>query len=161
MNSLRLDQIARRGSWYGGGSAVAFGCALAAALLEKLTSDSRRRAAIRRLRSRCLQLAARDADAFARVVRAQASRPSSAFRRALKDATRVPLEICETAQAVLKAASLARRTLSTAYQVDVECVEALARAAQQGARALALTNARWLSDPAYSRQVRRQLARLT
>ena len=161
MNSLPLDVIAKRGSWYGGGSAVALGCALAAALLEKLSSEPRSRILTRRLRRQCLQLASRDAQVFAHVIRAQASRRSTAFRRALKDAIQVPLDIYAASHAVLVAAARVRRTLSKAYQVDLECVVALAGAAQTGSRALVLTNTRWLGEPAYSRQIRKHLKRLT
>jgi len=155
-----LDQTARRGTWYGGGSAAALSCALAAALLEKLASRSTAARPLRAMRTRCVGLVGQDAAAFSRVIRAKARRNRLAVQRALRAAIEIPAEVYASSQQLLKAASQIKQTIHPSYQVDLTCAVALAKASGQAARALVITNLAWLGDRAYSRQLHRKLSRL-
>ncbi len=153
-----LDQIATRGTWYGGGSAAALACALSAALMEKLASQPRLAKALRPIRVRCIRLIHEDAEVFARVIRAASRQNRSAVQGALKAAVNVPKEIYLRSQQLLHMSRQIRRTTRPRYQVDLQCAIALARASGFSARALITTNLAWLADPAYSRRVRRAMA---
>lgn len=155
------DDVARRGSWYGGGSVAALSTALAAALLEKFTASSRARRPFERIRRECLALVRRDAEVFAGVIQTKAAHDHRAFQRALQDAIRIPWRISVCARRLARAGEVLRRKLPTAYHADVRCAVALADAAQRGAVALITTNLAWLGDGATSRRMRRRLARLT
>lgn len=154
-----LARTAAKGSWYGGGSAAALGCAVSAALLEKLASRAASIRRARRIRTRCLRLIDDDAATFARVIRAS-RRSRAAWARALKSAIGVPAEVLRHAAALLRLSRALRREIHPRYRVDLDCAVLLARASGQAARALVATNLAWLGDPAYARRIRRQLARL-
>lgn len=152
-----LAQVARRGSWLGGGSVAAFSAALAAALLEKLVHGPALTRALRRSRRECVALIQRDATTFARVIRATRTGNPDAFRRSLKTATEVPRRIFDHAQMIQAACRKAQRAVKPRFQSDLRCAMALALAAGESARTLIETNLAWLNDPGYTRQVRRQL----
>ena len=152
-----LGQVAQRGSWVGGGSVAALSAALSAALLEKLVHQ---RPSIRRLhaiRRECVALMARDAKAFARVIRAIRSGDSRAFRRTLTAATEIPLRVFEGAEAVQTMCRVAQRSVKPRFQSDLRCAMAVALAAAESARTLIQTNLDWLNDPVYSRRIRHRL----
>lgn len=152
-----LGQVARRGSWVGGGSVAAFSGALAAALLEKLIHQ---RSSVRRLqaiRRECVALMTRDAEAFARVIQATRSDDRRAFRRTLAAATEIPLRVFEGAEAVQAMCRGAQRSVKPRFQSDLRCAMAVAMAAAESARTLIQTNLEWLDDPSYARRIRRRL----
>lgn len=138
-----LKQTATRHSSYGGGSAAALSCALAAALVEKLAGRTTAAPTARRLRARCTRLIDADAEAFARVIRASAREDQAAVRRALKTATDIPCQVGECAQQVLAVARRIKARVSLRYRVDLRCADALARAAKQSACALVDANRAW------------------
>ncbi|MDP3722554.1 MAG: cyclodeaminase/cyclohydrolase family protein [Candidatus Omnitrophota bacterium] len=138
-----LEQTADRRSSYGGGSAAALSCALAAALVEKLAGRTGSAIIARRLRACCTRLIEADAQAFARVVRAGARQDHRAIRRALTVATGIPSQVGECAQQVLSIARRIRARVSPRYRVDLRCAEALARTAKQSAQALVAANRAW------------------
>ena len=152
-----LEQVARRGSWFGGGSASALSTALSAALLEKLTPSSTMRRRLSRIRRACVPLIERDAILFARVIEAMQAEHRGDFERALKAATDVPCQVFEHAHAIQAACRTAARTISRKFQADVTCARALAVAAGAGARALIETNLAWLKDANYTKQIQRRL----
>lgn len=154
-----LAQTAAKGSWYGGGSAAALGCALSAALLEKLANRAASIRSARTIRTRCARLIDDDAVTFARVIRAS-RRTRQAWARALKAAIDVPVELAQHAAALIRLARTLRRDISPRYRVDLDCAVLLAHASGQAARALVATNLAWLDDPAYARRIRRRLTRL-
>lgn len=146
-----LERTADRRSSYGGGSAAALSCALAAALVEKLAGRTGSAATARKLRACCTRLIEADAKAFAAVVRAGARQDRSALRRALRVATDVPCQVGECAQQVLSIARRIRARVSPRYRVDLCCAEALARAAKQSAQALVAANCAWTKQIAARR----------
>jgi len=152
-----LEQVARRGSWLGGGSAAALTAALSAALLEKVVTRPRLAQRLRRRRQVCTQLIHRDARMFARVIEATRTSNPRAVQRRLKAATDVPCRVFEHAQAVQQACRAARRSVKPQLQSDLRCALALAEAAGASARVLIQTNLAWLKDAAYARRVRRRL----
>jgi len=152
-----LEQVARRGSWMGGGSAAAFSAALAAALLEKLMPNPRRARRLRGVRRDCLRLMRRDADAFARVIQMTRQQSPGAFRRSLKTAIEVPALVCEHAQTIQATCRAAQRSVGPRFQSDLRCAMAIALAAGEAARTLVETNLAWLDEPAYTRRIRRRL----
>jgi formiminotetrahydrofolate cyclodeaminase len=154
-----LDQLARRGSWFGGGSAAALSAALAAALLEKLALDPQGARRLRRIRRECLELVERDAATFASVIHATRAKDRQAFRRMLKTATDVPCRVFEHAKDVQVACRQAQRVIKPRFQSDLRCALAVALAAAESARTLIYTNLAWLDDPAYTKTVQRRLAR--
>ena len=152
-----LEQVARRGSWVGGGSVAALSAALAAALLEKLVvrpSAGRRPGAIRR---QCLSLVPQDAERFAQVIQATRRKDRRRFVLALKRATEVQCRVFRHAQAIEAACRAAQRSVKPKFQSDLRCAMAMAMAASESARALIHTNAAWLGDRAYSRRIRHVL----
>ena len=153
-----LDQVARRGSWSGGGSVAALSAALAAALLEKLIHDPRAARRLRRIRQECVRLIRRDAETFARVIRATQRKHRQAFVRSLKAANEVPCRVFEHAQAVQSACRVAQRSVKPRFQSDLRCAMAVALAAGESARTLIYTNLAWLGDRAYAKRIRRRLA---
>lgn len=158
-NSLEwfLDETAKRGSWYGGGSAAALTCALAASLLEKLATHPTITQAMRTIRARCATLTHQDAKTFARVIQATVRGDRSATQRALKAAIDIPRQVYVDSQQLLKFSHRIKQTLHPKYQVDLRCAQALARASGQAARALVVTNLSWLGDRAYRARLSRQL----
>ena len=153
-----LEQVARRGSWVGGGSVAAVGAALSAALLEKLVPQPAAVRRFRRVRRDCLKLVARDAQAFAAVIRAMRQQDQPAVQRALKQATEIPWQVFQHAQTVQAACRSASRLVKPRFQADLRCAMALAKASAESAKILIKTNLDWLRDPAYTLQMRQRLA---
>ena len=155
-----LDQTAKRGSWYGGGSASALTGALAAALLEKLLSRPQDVKPVRALRNRCFDFVERDATAFARVIEAYYQHDYSAAKLALKEAIEVPVRVYAVATRVLTTAKRLSRSIRPQYRSDLRCAMSLASASRTSARAFIVTNLKWLGDPAHARRIERRLARV-
>ena len=152
-----LEQVARRGSWVGGGSVAAFSAALSAALLEKLIVRPHVVRALRHARRECLELIQRDADTFARVIEATRTKNQRAFRRSLQAAIDVPCRVFEHAQTIQAECRAAQRAVKPRFQSDLRCAMALALAAAEGARTLIETNLAWLNDRAYAQTIHRRL----
>ena len=152
-----LEQVARRGSWVGGGSVAALAAALAAALLEKLLVQPSIVRLLRRRRAECEQLIERDAATFSAVIKATRQHRREAFQRSLKVATEVPCRVFEHAQAIQAACRRATRTVKPRFQSDLRCAMALALASGESARTLIETNLAWLNDPRYTRTIRNRL----
>lgn len=156
-----LAQVARRGSWVGGGSAAALCAALAAALLEKLVVRPAQGNALRRVRAECVRLIDRDATTFAAVIQATRHHNRRAFSRNLKVATEVPCRVFEHAQAIQAACRRATRAVKPRFQSDLRCAMAMALAAGESARTLIETNLAWLNQPGYTKQIRNRLQTAT
>ncbi len=154
-----LEQVARRGSWVGGGSVAALAAALAAALLEKLMVHPGTVRTLRRRRLECVRLIQRDATTFAAVIQATRPHRRQQFQRNLKVATEVPCRVFEHAQAIQTACRLATRTVKPRFQSDLRCAMALALAAGESARTLIETNLVWLGDSRYTKTVHNRLQR--
>lgn len=155
-----LDEVARRGSWTGGGGVAAFSAALAAALLEKLTAKPAVRRALRQRRRTCLRLMEDDARSFSRVITAARAKDRDTWARSLKAATEIPCRVAECAGAVQATCRAAHASVKSSLQSDLRCALALALAAETSARTLIETNLAWLGDSRYTRQVRRRLQRI-
>ena len=153
-----LDELARRGSWFGGGSAAALAAALSAALQEKLISQPPRVRMLRAIRRSCANAIEQDAAAFATVVAALRRSDRRAFARALKTATDIPSRIARHARWLQTNSRTARRQVKRPFHSDLVCAEALAQAARTASLAFIETNLAWLGEPAYARRVRRQLS---
>ena len=151
-----MEHTATRGTWYGGGSASAFTCALAAALLQKLVTRAALSRQLQAIRRRALALVEEDAESFAAVIRTMARRPAG-FRAALRRATEVPAAVYAASQRIQVIAKTAQRDVRSKYQVDLRCAVSLARASAESSLGLIKTNLAWLKDPRYSRQLRRRL----
>ena len=149
--------MAKKGSWFGGGSVAALAAALAAALLEKLVTRSAQVRPLRRIRRACVTLVEQDARAFARVVSATRSKQPGVFHKSLKRAIDIPCQVFAHAQAIQAACRRAQRVVKPRFQSDLRCAMALALAAAESARTLIQTNLTWLNDPGYARAVRRRL----
>ena len=154
-----LEAVAKRGSWVGGGSVTALSAALAAALLEKLLHHPSRARRLRRIRRTCLRLIPRDAETFARVIRATRQHNRHTFARCLKTATEVQVQVCEAAQMVQAACRTAQRSVKPKMQSDLRCAMALAMAAAEGAKTLVRTNLAWLNDRSYTQRIERRIRR--
>lgn len=153
-----LEQVARRGSWIGGGSVAALGTALSAALLEKLVVRPPLRRRLQAIRRECLALIDQDATTFARVIEATRTHDRTIFTRALIKATEIPCCVFEHAHAVQAACRKAQRAVKPKFQSDLRCAFAFARAASDSSRALISTNLAWLNSPTYTRTIQRRLA---
>jgi formiminotetrahydrofolate cyclodeaminase len=152
-----LAQVARRGSWYGGGSVAALCVALAAALLEKLIV---RRPALRRLhaiRARAASFIEEDARRFARVIQCTRLGHRGRFREALKSATDIPCRIFEDAQVIQAECRRAQRDVKPQFQSDLRCALAVALAGAESARTLIETNLAWLGDDTNATRISKQL----
>lgn len=152
-----LDEVARRGSWLGGGSVAAMCAATAAALLQKLALT---RPLVRRLtviREASLRLVEQDAVMFARAIHTMRSGRRASFERALKAANDVPCRVYVHAARVERIAAAMRKTIRPKFQSDLKCAVAAARAAKTSSKALIDTNLAWLKRPAYTAQIRRRL----
>jgi formiminotetrahydrofolate cyclodeaminase len=99
----------------------------------------------------------RDAEAFARVIRAIRSGDPRAFHRTLTAATEIPVRVFEGAEVVQAMCRAAQRSVKPRFQSDLRCAMAVALAAAESARTLIQTNLEWLDDPAYSRRIRHRL----
>ncbi|MBI1992135.1 MAG: cyclodeaminase/cyclohydrolase family protein [Candidatus Omnitrophica bacterium] len=152
-----LEQVARRGSWFGGGSVAAFSAALSAALLEKLVFHAPTARRIQRIRRSCIELVQRDAVTFSRVIQAIRAGEHQAFRRTLKSATEVPCQVFEHAQVIRAVCRAAQRSVEPRFRSDLRCAMAVALAAGESARALIDTNLAWLNDARYAQAVHRRL----
>ena len=159
MESLEsfLAKVARRGSWFGGGSAAALTAALAAALLEKLIVRQDIARQLRKSRRECTRLIDQDAKTFARVVDVMRTGQRQEFTRALKQAIDVPCRVYERACAIRSIGHAAQRLDKPQLRSDLRCAMALADAAGVSARELIDTNLTWLKDPVYARAIRRRL----
>ena len=152
-----LEQVARRGSWVGGGSVAALGAALSAALLEKLVVRPAAARRLRALRRECVALIERDATTFARVINATRSSNRRAFARSLKIATEAPYRVFANAHLVRAMGRVEQRAIKPQFQSDVRCALALASAAATSAETLVRTNLAWLKDRAYAAAMRKRL----
>lgn len=152
-----LEEVARRGSWLGGGSTAALSAATAAALLEKLIVRKATARALRRIRYDCVGLIERDARAFAGVVQAIRQDDRRVFRRSLMKATDVPWRVFRHAARLQATCREAQRTTAPRLQSDLRCAMALALASGESARTLIHTNLAWLNDKRYSQSMRRRL----
>ena len=152
-----LSQTAKRGSWYGGGSAAAMTCALAAALLEKLLSRASTARRVHVIRRQAVSLIDADAKAFSSVIRAYYREDKRAVRETLKRAIAIPVSLYRSANRLLAIEAKVRPSVPAKYRSDLDCVVALAAAAKTSSRSFVDANLAWLGDPAYSRRVRRQL----
>lgn len=152
-----LEQVARRGSWLGGGSAAALAAALSAALLEKLVvrQDAARR--LRAVRRECGALIDRDAVTFSRAIAATRTGQRAGFAQALKTATEVPYRVFANAHTVGAIGRAEQRAIKRQFQSDVRCAIALADAAATSARTLVDTNLAWLKDRPYAASMRKRL----
>lgn len=155
-----LEQVARRGSWIGGGAVAACSAALAAALLEKLVHAPATSQRLRRIRRECLHLIEADARSFAAVIRTLRDNDPAAFRRSLKAATEIPYRVFVRAKGVEGTCRAARRRVKPRFQSDLVCASATARGAAEAAQALIRTNLAWLSDARYAARMRRRLNRV-
>jgi formiminotetrahydrofolate cyclodeaminase len=152
-----LEQVARRGSWLGGGSVAALAAAMAAALLEKLQPHPA--ADLRRLRLSCAKLIEEDARRFARVIDVSRRNDRRAFAQALRQATEVPCRVFEAAHRTKANARAARRFIRPKLQSDLRCATAVADAAARSAKSLIETNLAWLRDPEYTSKTRSRMRR--
>lgn len=152
-----LEQVARRGSWIGGGGVAALSAALSAALLEKLVQSPRLTRRLRVIRRECVDLIEADARTFAGVIRAIREDDRPSFRRSLKAATEIPCRVVEHARLVQVACEAATRDVKPRFQSDLLCAMATARGAEESARALIRTNLAWLKDQRYAAQIHRRL----
>lgn len=154
-----LAQVARKGSWYGGGSVAALSVGLSAALLEKLIHDAPVRRQLQRIRRQSLRLTKQDATTFAKVIAASRTGHPGTFRRTLKAAIEIPCQVHEQAQAVQMIGRRAQRAIKPRFQSDIRCALALSEAGRAGAAAFIETNLAWLNDRAYAARIRRRLRR--
>jgi len=139
-----LEQVARRGSWFGGGSVAALSTALSAALLEKLLAESTLRRELQHRRQACVRLIDEDATTFARAIAASRTKTPGRFQRALTQATRVQVHVAAHAKAVDAACRRAQRMVKPQLQSDLRCARGLAQAAAAAAHMLIETNRAWL-----------------
>ena len=154
-----LDQVARQGSWYGGGSVCALSAAAGAALLEKLLGPIGPVKRLTRIRRECARFAQQDAEVFARVIAASRSGNRRAFGNALKAATEIPCRVFEHARTIRAMARTAEDVIQPQFRSDLISARAMAAAAAEGAQALIQTNLGWLKDRAYARAMHRRLSR--
>ena len=153
-----LEEVARRGSWFGGGSVAALGAAASAALLEKLVGQGGTRRRLRRIRQHAARLIEQDATLFARVIDAtRAGQGRRRFQAALKAATALQLTVWRSAQQVQQIGRAQRRAIAPRFQSDLYCALALAKASAASAKVLIRTNLTWLNDPRYTRRMQRRL----
>ncbi|MBI2174896.1 MAG: cyclodeaminase/cyclohydrolase family protein [Candidatus Omnitrophica bacterium] len=154
-----LDEVARRGSWNGGGSVAASAAALSAALLEKLSVDRRHIQKLRRIRRACLALCWEDGRLFARAIAASAQRhPRSFFLRALARATESPCRVLEYSGELSAIEKQLRRAIRPAFQSDLRCAAALNEACRISACVLIETNLLWMGKVPQAAGIRRRLA---
>lgn len=141
-----LDEVARRGSWMGGGSAAALSAALAAALLEKLTPQANAARALRQVRRACLVLVDQDAKTFARAIHALQSRHTGTFRQRLRAATAIQEQVFRKARMIQEAGRQSMRRVKPKFRSDLRCAIALAEAAQRSSQVLMRANLAWLNS---------------
>jgi formiminotetrahydrofolate cyclodeaminase len=139
-----LEEIARRGSWVGGGSVAALGAAASAALLEKLVATEAARRPLRRGRRQAVRVIQEDARVFARVIAATRRSNPQAFRTALQRATALQVSVLNVARDVQQKGRAVRRTIPPKFQSDLRCALALARAAETSAQGFIRANRVWL-----------------
>lgn len=152
-----LSQVARKGSWYGGGTAAALGLSVSAALLEKLAQQPKDQQRLRAIRHLGLRLAEQDAQVFARVIAASRLNGSGRRATALKQAIEIPYQVYQGAASVLAIGRRFRRSIKPRFQSDVRCAIALAQASKDAAKGFVDANLAWLDDERYSRLMRRRL----
>ncbi len=178
-----LDRLAAASAAPGGGAAAALAGAMGAALVSmacRLTSGRARFAAVEeevrdildqaeRLRGRLMELADSDRRAFDQVMaayrlpketQAQREERHEAVQAALKEATRVPLEIAEACAHVIRLAGQAISLVNPNARSDMSVGALLADAGLQGARLNIHINLSGVEDRAFVREKRQALDRL-
>lgn len=154
-----LAVIAKRGSWFGGGSVAACANALASALLEKLSTSSTSIAALAKIRRESLKLIEQDAQRFAQVIAALRTGNKRLFGKRLRLATEVPYRVFVAAQRIQKMCRRQKSSIRPQFHSDLHCVMALSQASAKSAQALIDTNLAWLKDKRYARSVRQRMQR--
>ena len=154
-----LGLLAKRGSWFGGGSAAACANALASALLEKLTTATASRAALASMRHESLKLIDQDAQRFAAVIHALRQGNKRLFSERLRKATEIPCQVFVTSQRIQKMCRRQKKLIRRQFHSDLHCVAALAVASAASAKALIETNLGWLKDKSYTQKIRRRCQR--
>ncbi len=154
-----LDQVARRGSWYGGGSVAALAAATAFALLEKLSLKASTLKKLKRLRKECLALVDKDAVSFARAINGMRLGRRSVFVSRLKVATEVPYRVLSNAYTIKAVGKVYQKTIKPQFQSDVRCALTLAQAAADSAETFIETNCAWLKEHAYTTGMHKRVHR--
>lgn len=157
--SLRqlLDRIPAAGSEYGGGSVTAASLAMACALIEKVSDNTEVRKEVKRFRRVAQTAVVADAGVFKKVLTAMRRRQRPEFKKRLKEATELQLELYQIAYVLSAAAKKLRSEIKAEYRCDLKCAEELLTASKKGAQALIRANLDWLSDPAYTRKIEKEL----
>lgn len=154
-----LAVVAKRGSWFGGGSVAACTNALAAALLEKLSTSSASVASLNGIRQESLELIEQDAVRFSQVIAAIRAGNKRLFAKRLRAATEVPFRVFFDAQRIQKMCRLQKSRIRPQFHSDLHCVTALAQASAKAAEALINTNLAWLKDKRYAKSLRKRMQR--
>ncbi len=154
-----LEQVARRGSWYGGGSVAALSAACASALLEKLVTQKSAAKKLRRLREDCFDLIEKDATSFAQAIGSMRLGQRAVFVSRLKAATEVPYRVLVNAYRVKAMAKAYQKTIKPQFQSDVRCALSLAQAAADAAQAFIETNLAWLKVQPYTNDMHKRIRR--
>ncbi len=152
-----LDKIPATGSAYGGGSMTAASLAMACALIEKVTPNPQVQQETARFRALALQSTTQDATVFKRVLLAMRKGKRAEFKKNLRAATDLQLEIYQLAHLLLAGTKQAHREVKSDYLCDLKCARALLKASKEGAKALILANIDWLDDAAYTKKIQKEL----
>ena len=152
-----LDEIARRGTWYGGGSVAALAAAMACALLEKLILKAAALKKLKRLRKECLALVEKDAASFAHAIGGMRLGRRAVFVSRLKAATEVPYRVLVAAYTAKSLGTAQRKLIRPQFQSDVRCALNLAQAAADCAELFIDANCAWLKDRAYAEGMRKRI----
>jgi formiminotetrahydrofolate cyclodeaminase len=137
-----LEELAARKPTPGGGSVAALSGALAAGLVSMAAEFSRNKdfsEEARTLMNTLADLVDRDAEAFA--------------ARALKEATRVPLQTAKHSYAVLKLAGALLETCNPRVITDIGVAAKMAEAAVEGAMLNVEVNLASIGDEDYKREI--------
>lgn len=171
-----LDHLASASPTPGGGTAAAIAGAMSAALVAmvgRLTAGREKYAAVEgrmreiieeaeKARANLVLLAQRDQEAFDRVMEAygmpkaspeEKERRAKAIQRALKDATRIPLETLEEATAIQELAADALELGNVNARSDAGTAWHLAESAFQGALLNVRANLESIKDPGFAETV--------
>lgn len=154
-----LDHVARRGSWYGGGSVAALAAAMACALLEKLILKAGALKKLKRLRKECLALVEKDAVSFARAIHGMRLGRRAVFVSRLKAATEVPYRVLHNAYAIKAMGKAYQKTIKPQFQSDVRCALVLAQASADSAETFIETNLAWLKERSYTAGMHKRIIR--
>ena len=172
-----IEQLAAPTTTPGGGSAAAASAAMAAGLATMVASMSRGKKAYAQYEHELSEAISRlsllreelkaavdaDAESYSSVMSAYKKAKESAdadgiVDSALKQATRVPLNVAERAREVLSIVETLRPITNPNMKSDLTTAAALARAATEGALANVEINLESLKDPEFIAQVRRKTA---